>query len=149
MTAAIIAAGLLAVAVTAGEDATPARAVTHLAAADVEAAFAKGRPLVELENYKIHASRRVAPGEVEVHTADTDIIHVLSGTATLVTGGRIVGGREIAREEIRGVTINGGLTRTLEVGDVVIVPNGTPHWFKSVRGPMTYYVVKVRSAGAK
>ena len=29
-------------------------------------------------------------------------------------------------------------------GDVVIVPDGTPHWFQKVPGAFTYYVVKVR-----
>jgi hypothetical protein len=28
---------------------------------------------------------------------------------------------------------------------VIIVPNGVPHWFKKVKGPINYYVVKVRS----
>ncbi len=30
---------------------------------------------------------------------------------------------------------------------MIIVPNGTPHWFKAVPGPITYFTVKVRSAG--
>jgi glc operon protein GlcG len=29
-------------------------------------------------------------------------------------------------------------------GDVVIIPNGVPHWFKEVQAPFDYYVVKVR-----
>ena len=29
-------------------------------------------------------------------------------------------------------------------GDVMIVPKGTPHWFKEVSGTVLYYVVKVR-----
>lgn len=132
----------------AGSAAAPVpRPITFLHAAEVTAAFAKGRPLVEVENYKVHASRREAPGEVEIHTQDTDIIYVLSGSATLVTGGTIAGARETASEEIRGVSVEGGETRTLEPGDVVIVPNGTPHWFKEVSGPLTYYVVKVRAQG--
>jgi quercetin dioxygenase-like cupin family protein len=125
------------------------RPITFLPAPDVAAAFAKGRPLVEVENYKVHASRREAPGEVEIHTRDTDIIYVLTGTATFVTGGTIVGGRETAPEEIRGPSVEGGDTRTLKPGDVVIVPGGTPHWFKEVPGPMTYYVVKVRAEGGR
>ena len=31
--------------------------------------------------------------------------------------------------------------------EVLIVPNGTPHWFKEVPARMTYYVVKVRASG--
>jgi len=129
-----------------GSDANT-RAVTYLPADQVGAAFAKGMPLVEIENYKVHASRREAPGQVEVHTKDTDIIHVLTGTATFITGGTMVGAKSTGPEEVRGVSVQGGETRQLQPGDVIIVPNGTPHWFKEVPGPMTYYVVKVRAAG--
>jgi glc operon protein GlcG len=123
--------------------------VTYLPAEQVEAAFAKGVPLVEVANYKIHASRRDAAGQVEIHEQDTDIIHVLSGTATLITGGSVVGGKTVAVEEIRGTHVQGGEAREIKAGDVIVVPNGTPHWFKAVPAPMTYYVVKVRAEGAK
>ena len=123
------------------------RDVVYLPADTVSAAFAKGMPLIEVENYKVHASRREAAGAVEVHTMDTDVIHVLTGTATLVTGGTMVGGKNVEPEEIRGTSIDGGDTRELRPGDVIIVPSGTPHWFKTVPAPMTYYVVKVRAAG--
>lgn len=123
--------------------------VTYLPADQVKAAFAKGVPLLEVANYKIHASRRDAAGQVEVHEKDTDIIHVLTGTATLVTGGSVVGGKAVAAEEIRGTDVEGGETREIKPGDVVVVPNGTPHWFKAVPAPMTYYVVKVRAEGTK
>lgn len=121
--------------------------VTSIGADAVSAAFAKGQPLVEMENYKVHASRRDLPGQAELHEADTDIIHVLTGTATLVTGGTVVEGRTITPEEVRGTSIAGGSERTLAAGDVVIVPAGTPHWFRDVPVPMTYFVVKVRKAG--
>jgi glc operon protein GlcG len=121
--------------------------VRYLPAKDVAAAFAKGMPLVETEAYKVHASRRDTPGQVEIHTRDIDIIYVLTGTATFVTGGAIVGGAPTAPEEIRGPSMTGGEARTLQPGDLVIVPNGTTHWFREVPAPMTYYVVKVRAAG--
>src|SRR5882757_7343379 len=76
----------------------------------VKAAFAKGRPLVEVVDYKIHASRREGPGMAEIHTRDTDIAYVLQGSATLVTGGTAVGVKEIGPEELRGTAIQGGET---------------------------------------
>src|SRR5262245_65701757 len=85
-----------------------ATAVTYLPAADVTAAFAKGRPLLEVDGYKIHASRREGPGQAEVHTRDTDVIYVLEGNATIVTGGTVVAPNPIATEEIRGTSIDGG-----------------------------------------
>ena len=114
---------------------------------EVQAAFAKGMPLIEVGDYKIHASRREGPGMAVIHTRDTDIAYVIHGSATLVTGGTAVGVKETAAEELRGTAIQGGETRQLEVGDVVVIPNGVPHWFKQVQGPFLYYVVKVRQAG--
>ena len=120
--------------------------VRYLGHDEVVAAFAKGTPMIEVRDYKIHASRREGPGLVEVHTRDTDIAYVLQGSATLVTGGAALGLKEIGAEELRGSAIRGGETRQLNPGDVVVIPNGTPHWFKEVKAPFLYYVVKVRQA---
>jgi mannose-6-phosphate isomerase-like protein (cupin superfamily) len=120
--------------------------VRYLGHDEVAAAFAKGKPMIEVGDYKIHASRREGPGLVEIHTRDTDIAYVLQGSATLVTGGTAVGLKEIGNEEFRGSAIQGGETRQLEPGDVVVIPNGTPHWFREVKTPFLYYVVKVRQA---
>ncbi|HEX5575314.1 MAG TPA: cupin domain-containing protein [Gemmatimonadales bacterium] len=120
--------------------------VTLISADRVKAAFARGMPMVEVGDYKIHASRREGPGMAEVHTRDTDIAYVLQGTATLVTGGTAIDLKSTGLEELRGSGIRGGQTRTLAPGDVVIIPNGLPHWFKEVNAPFLYYVVKVRQA---
>jgi glc operon protein GlcG len=123
--------------------ATAGQAAAFLDAKAVAAAFAKGAPLLENERFKIHASRRDSPGMAEVHTRDTDIVYVLDGSATLVTGGTVIDGTTTAPHEIRGKSVRGGDTRRLAKGDVVVVPNGTPHWFREVDGPFLYYVVKV------
>jgi glc operon protein GlcG len=120
-----------------------AMAVTYLDNGRVAAAFAKGMPLVEVGEYKIHASRRTEPGLVEVHLGETDIIYVLDGEATFVTGGSVTDGKTTAPGEIRGAGITGGETRRLRKGDVIVVPAGTPHWFQQVQGTFLYYVVKV------
>jgi uncharacterized protein GlcG (DUF336 family)/mannose-6-phosphate isomerase-like protein (cupin superfamily) len=125
---------------------SPLAPVMHLPAKQVSQAFVKGMPLVRGANYKIDASHRDEPGLVEVHNRDTDIIYMLKGRATLVTGGTIIDGKTIEPEEIRGKQSQGGESRTLTKGDVIVIPNGTPHWFKEVNGPIDYYVVKVRSA---
>jgi glc operon protein GlcG len=121
--------------------------VTHLPASEVRAAFERGAVLVNAGAYMVHASRRDAAGQAEVHDRDTDIIYVLEGSATLVTGGRVVEGRPTSPGETRGRAIEEGETRRLAPGDVIIVPNGTPHWFREVAPPFLYYVVKVQSPG--
>lgn len=136
---------ILAAAAALGLAATGAGSTTTYIPADqVRAAFAKGAVLVNNGSYQVHASRREAAGQVEVHVRDTDIIYMLEGTTTFVTGGKVVGGQTVAPDEIRGTNVNGGETRTLTKGDVIIVPKGTPHWFRDVSGPVLYYVVKVQ-----
>lgn len=121
--------------------------VTFIPSKTVNEAFAKGTVLTggdNGENFMIHASRREKSGLSEVHDLDTDIIYVLDGTATVVTGGKSVDPKMIGPGEFRGASIEGGETRRLRKGDVLVVPNGTPHWFKQVDGTFLYYVVKVR-----
>ena len=118
---------------------------TYIAGAATRAAFEKGTPLLENAQYKVHASRREAPGQAEVHVRDTDIIYVLEGTATVVTGGTAVNTRTVAPDELRGPSIEGGKVTRLGKGDVLVVPNGTAHQFTEVSAPFLYYVVKVTS----
>ena len=109
----------------------------------VDAAFAKGMPLFETNSFKVHASRRETPGLAEIHTRDTDILYVLEGAATLITGGKAIRPKTVGPEEVRGDAIEGGDARRIVKGDVVVIPNGLPHWFKEVSSPLLYYVVKV------
>ena len=126
--------------------------VTFIDREQVSAAFKNGAVLIggdehmmhAARNYMVHASHRDKAGVVEVHELDTDIVYVLKGSATLVTGGRPVEAKPIAPHEFRASTTEGGETRELRPGDVVVIPNGVPHWFKSVEAPLDYYVVKVR-----
>jgi mannose-6-phosphate isomerase-like protein (cupin superfamily) len=140
----LAAAGLL-LAATAAHAQVDDASVTYLGHDQVAAAFAKGVPMLEVGDYKVHASRRETPGVAEIHTRDTDIAYILQGSATIVTGGTAVGVKEIGPEELRGTAIEGGQTRELVPGDIIVIPNGTPHWLKDIKGPVNYYVVKVRS----
>lgn len=117
-------------------------AITYLDRARVAASFAKGVPLLEVEGYKVHASRRDGPGVAEVHDFETDVVYVLDGTALVVTGGMVVDPKVTEPGQIRGSMIQGGEARRIGKGDVVVIPAGVPHWFKEVPGPLTYFVVK-------
>src|SRR5436305_2211527 len=120
----------------------PATTATFIDAKSVAAAFAKGMPLLETAGYKVHASRRVKPGQAEIHTLDTDVIYVVEGSATLVTGGKAIDAREIAPNEIRGSKIEGGEEHQISKGQVIVIPNGLPHQFTAVSGELHYFVCK-------
>jgi glc operon protein GlcG len=129
----------------AAKDFTKPSQVSFFEKGKVREAFAKGAVLFDgSEKYMVHTSRRDKAGIAEVHLKDADIIYVQEGAATLVTGGTVIDPKSIASDEIRGAQIDGGETRQISKGDVIIVPAGTPHWFKEVPGPLTYYVVKAR-----
>jgi uncharacterized protein GlcG (DUF336 family)/mannose-6-phosphate isomerase-like protein (cupin superfamily) len=133
---------------TKASDVTPTNkpSVLFFDAKQVSASFSTGSALLDGNdrNYMVHTSRRDKPGLAEIHTLDTDIIYVMQGTATIVTGGTAVDAKEIAPNEIRGSRIEGGVTRQLSKGQVIIVPNNTAHWFKEVNGEFLYYTIKVR-----
>jgi uncharacterized protein GlcG (DUF336 family)/mannose-6-phosphate isomerase-like protein (cupin superfamily) len=120
----------------------PATTARFIDATAVSAAFAKGQPLLETAGYKVHASRRVEPGQAEIHTLDTDVIYVVDGSATLVTGGKAIGTKEVAPNEIRGTKIEGGDEHRIAKGDVIIIPNGVPHQFTEVSSELHYFVCK-------
>jgi uncharacterized protein GlcG (DUF336 family)/quercetin dioxygenase-like cupin family protein len=127
--------------------ADPLAPVSYFDKGKVDAAFAKGAVLLDGtdgRNYMVHASRREKPGQAEIHTKDTDVIYVLDGKATFVTGGEAVETKEIAANELRGSSIRNGETRQIAKGDVIVVPTGVPHQFLEVTDPFLYYVVKVR-----
>ena len=123
--------------------------VVYFSGEQTRAAFAVGKPLTENASYKVHASRRERPGQAEVHELDTDIIYVLDGTATIVTGGTSTDAATTAPHERRGASITGGTTKRLAKGDVIVVPHGTAHQFTEVQGLFLYYVVKVTTGAPR
>lgn len=121
-------------------------AVLFFDAKQVSTSFSTGAVLLDDSDrhYMVNTSRRDKPGLAEIHALDTDIIYVLEGNATLVTGGTAVDAKQTEPNEMRGSRIEGGITRQLSKGEVIIVPNNTPHWFKDVNGEFLYYTIKVR-----
>ena len=120
-----------------------AASVTYVDHDKVAAALNKGGPLVTAPDLLVSGSHRDKAGQVEVHEKETDVIHVIDGEATFVTGGTMVGGKSSKKGQWMGTDIQGGQTHHLTKGDVIVVPAGTPHWFKEVPTTVSYYVVKV------
>ena len=111
--------------------------------AQVAAGFQTGGLLLDTPAYKVDAGRRTAPGEVEFHQHVVDIMHVIQGRATVVTGGQMVDQRAVGPGEVRARAVEGGTSHELTEGDVLVVPAGVPHQFVAVSDPFLYFVVKV------
>ena len=93
------------------------------------------------DQYGINIVHRAKPAGAVAHAGNTELHYIIEGSGTVVTGGTIVrppaGSTALA-------TIENGVTRHVSKGDVIIVPNGVPHWFKEVNGAFLYYTIKVR-----
>jgi glc operon protein GlcG len=109
----------------------------------VVAKFETGGLLLDTPRYKADAGRRTAPGEVEYHEHVADLMHVVEGSATVVTGGDMRDAREVGPGEVRARTVEGGTARQLGPGDVLVIPAGVPHQFVAVSDPFLYFVAKV------
>jgi mannose-6-phosphate isomerase-like protein (cupin superfamily) len=101
--------------------------------------------LGDFPNDTFMLSRREADGIVEWHENQADIFFVLSGSATLLVGGTMVGGELTEPHEKRNGTIQGGIRRKLSPGDVVRITPKVPHQLL-LEGAQnfTYFVVKVK-----
>jgi mannose-6-phosphate isomerase-like protein (cupin superfamily) len=83
-------------------------------------------------------------GKAEMHEQFGDVFVVLRGTATLVTGGTIASPTTTTPGETRGVSVQEGVRKKLQEGDIVHIPAGVPHQLLlDSGGSFTYYVVKI------
>lgn len=129
-------------ALVAAEEPHAAVVIPH---AQFQAAYAKGGTLLGTAHYRIMPGRRTAPGPAEIHEHETDIFYITHGSATLITGGTPIDKTQIGPGEFHADKIEGGTTRELSKGDVVVIPAGVPHWMPKVSDPFDYLVVKVRT----
>ena len=118
--------------------------VTSVDASKMSELFAKPGALANGPDFTASIARRTAAGQVEIHAKETDIFYIVDGTATFVTGGTMVGGKETRPNQMLGTDITGGQVPQLKKGDFISIPAGIPHWFKEVPATgVTYYMVKV------
>ena len=117
--------------------------VTHIGHEKVAAALANSGTLLRASDLLVMGSHRSGPGHVELHEKETDVFYVVSGEATFVTGGKMVGSKVASPGQRIGTEIQGGEVHHLAKGDVMVIPAGIPHWFKEVPQSVTYFVVKV------
>ena len=86
------------------------------------------------------------------YTKVTEIYYILSGNATLVTGGTIpnVNSRDGkgALHTAQGPRIDGGVGHRVGPGDAVIIPGSTPHWFSNQEGDLRYLIFRPDPEGA-
>src|SRR5262245_47948187 len=110
-------------------------ALAYASAVDVAAALRQigqnngNRPVVQLDPYTVLAEHRITPQDLarpaSVHNGEAELYFVIEGSATLVIG-------RTPNQE------SGGAMRRITKGDVLIIPENTPHWFSAVDGSLSY-----------
>jgi len=126
--------------------AQPPAMKTFASSADVAAMIAKAKaerkpdqplfaqPILQLAPYTASLEYRGAVGPAAVHETEAEMFYVIEGSATLVTGGKLVNEKRTNPENLTGTAIEGGSARPVAKGDFIIVPEKTPHWFSTING---------------
>ena len=92
--------------------------------------------------YGVYRPAGVA-GDVNVHLVNTtEIYYMLKGAATLVTGGTLVEPYEGNPSWLRAKSIEGGVSRRVVPGDVIIIPGHTAHWWSEMDGEIEYLIFR-------
>ena len=89
---------------------------------------------------------KTEPGDAIAHeTRTSEVYYILDGGGTLVTGGKIVNPKPVPANRNagpRGEKIEGGVTRHVSKGDLIIIPGRTPHWWSSLDGDLNYMIIR-------
>lgn len=103
----------------------------------------------------VHRTRLDKPqaNSVAEHDHVSEVYHVISGSATLVTGPDLVDAqrRPATNENVRllngpgsnAASIRNGVTHQLKAGDAIIIPAGTGHWFTKIDDHISYLMVRI------
>lgn len=140
-------------------------AAAYVTTADIDAAlkqmppntttFDKPIKTVDSGAYKVTIVilRRI-PGQTPdsslLHDRVTEVYQIITGAGMFETGGTLMDGKpvdlttEAAGPSVRG-TIQGGESRRIGPGDVVVIPPGLPHRFSKLDGTITYLVTRIEA----
>jgi mannose-6-phosphate isomerase-like protein (cupin superfamily) len=127
---------------------------TVFTAADLAAALSKlptDRPagsvrVFSLAPYNVNVERRqpLAQG-ASTHEAQAEFFYVVDGSATLLTGGKLVGETRNGTN-LSGKGIEGGTSQKFGKGDFLIVPSGIPHQFVDITSPVVLMSIYLPNA---
>lgn len=117
----------------------------------LQVAGIKGEYNVEIAIVHRANTHGQATGGAIEHDDLTEVYHVISGTGTLVTGGKISGAKRLDPEGqtvkllagpgSSGNAITGGVSRKIGPGDVIVIPPDVAHWFSEISPTEIVYLV--------
>ena len=93
--------------------------------------------ILQLPPYNANLEYRAAVGPASIHEKEAEFFYVIDGSATLVTGGKLLNESRTNAENLTGSGLEGGTPRNVAKGDFFVVPENTPHWFSAINGSIT------------
>ena len=84
-------------------------------------------PILSLAPYRAQLEYRPGTSPAALHEKDAEMMYVIQGSGTIVTGGKLVEEKRTNPANLSGTSITGGNSQAITVGDFVIVPENTPH----------------------
>jgi quercetin dioxygenase-like cupin family protein len=92
--------------------------------------------VVNDEGYPFQLEYRTETTPPSIHPTHAELIEVIEGSCTLITGGKLVGAKPVAPGAMTGsgTSIDGGSKRKIAKGDYIMVPANTPHQYTEVKG---------------
>ena len=108
----------------------------------------EGQPMVaerilHLAPYNANLEYRAGIAPASVHEKEAEVFYVIDGTATMVTGGKLINEKRTNPANLSGTGIENGESRTVAKGDFIIVPENTPHWFSKIDGVLVLMTLHV------
>lgn len=108
-------------------------------------------PIAVTGPYRVLLEYRTGLTPPTVHHGQAELIHVIQGNATLVTGGKLTGVQPSrpGSSTDTGAGIEGASPQKLVAGDYVVVPADTAHQFQNVQGEFIIMSVHMFMPDAK
>lgn len=144
------------VSVAAQQSSAPAAPATYVSAAELMEVLKKAGDVPAIDttaktvpagpnNVLVNIGHRTKAGATMVgvaHANFTEVYHVIEGAGTVTTGGTFLNPEQPAGGNTRG-TIQNGVRRRITVGDVVVIPIGTPHTFSDIESTVVFLNIRV------
>ena len=93
--------------------------------------------------YGVFRPKAVKQDAVLHEVRTTEVYQMLEGAGTLVTGGTLVEERRDPKSTtVRGSRIEGGVSRRVTKGDMIIIPGRTPHWWSELESDIKYTIIR-------
>jgi mannose-6-phosphate isomerase-like protein (cupin superfamily) len=127
----------------------PQGPITYKSAADVAAMITKAKGqndakaqatisqrILQLAPYNVNLEYRGSVGPASIHLKEAEMFYVIDGSATLITGGKLVNQTQTNADNLSGTAIEGGTPQAVAKGDFIIVPENTGHWFSEIKSTL-------------